>query len=108
MKTQSTREFQVYEVSEQELRIHWDITENSREESDGSTSTYWEAREVVCNTYDNRSTIIEAIISSEYSTGRELSTINNKEDSPEEYLNYQAFRVKAKALADGWLSQKNT
>ena len=43
--------------------------------------------------------LIEALIASEYSTGREFACINNKEEKPEEYAAYQAFRNAAKDIA---------
>ena len=45
------------------------------------------------------SEITEAIIASEYSTGREFACINNKEEKPEEYAAYQEFREVAKYVA---------
>jgi hypothetical protein len=105
MKTQASYEFQTYESSGQELRIHWNIEQKSKEDTDGETLTYWEADEALCNVYDNRDTLIEKIIGSVYSTAAEVATINNKDAKPQAYAEYQAFRVQAKALADGWLNK---
>jgi hypothetical protein len=99
MKTQAGYEFQTYEVSGPELRIHWDI-----QEVEGG----WEAQEALCNRYDTRDVLIEKIIGAVYSPSAEIATINNKEDKPEKYAEYQAFRTQAKALADGWIAVKDT
>jgi hypothetical protein len=97
MKTKAGYEFETYEVSGSELRIHWDI----QEVEDG-----WEAQEALCNRYDTRNVLIEKIIGAVYSPSAEIATINNKDNKPEQYAEYQAFRTLAKALADGWLNQK--
>lgn len=106
MKTYAGQSFETYQVSGQELRIHWNIEEKTKEDTDGQTTTYWEADEALCNVKDSRAKLIEAIIGSVYDTGSEIAVINNKEDKPEEYAEYQAFRVQAKALADGWLNKE--
>jgi hypothetical protein len=104
MKTQSNSPILPYEVSGMELRIHWNIEEKTKDGTDGKPYSYWEADEALCGKFDDRSTLIEAIIATEYSTGRELATINNQATDPEAYAEYQTFRAQAKALADGWLS----
>jgi hypothetical protein len=106
MKTQAGYEFQTYEPSGQELRIHWNIEQKTKEDTDGEPITYWEADEALCNVYDNRATLIEKIIGSVYSPAAEIATINNKDTKPQAYTEYQAFRVQAKALADGWLNKE--
>lgn len=105
MKTQSNYEFSTYEPSGQELRIHWNIEQKTREGLDGTLESYWEADEALCLIHDNRSSLIEKIIGSVYSAGDEIATINNQAAKPEEYADYQAFRIQAKALADGWLNK---
>lgn len=106
MKTQAGYKLQTYESSGQELRIRWNIEEKTKEDMDGVPTTYWEADEALCNVKDSRARLIEAIIGSVYDTGAEIAIINNKEDKPEEYAEYQAFRVQAKALADGWFNKE--
>jgi hypothetical protein len=101
MKIYAGREIEVYEVSGQELRIHWDIIKIIKD-----NETSWEANEAICGVSDSRSSIIEKIIGSVYSTGKEIATINNKEADPESYEEYQAFREFAKQLADGWVKEK--
>jgi hypothetical protein len=99
VKTQAGYKFQTYEVSGQELRIHWDIQE---------VENGWEAQESVCNRYDNRAALIEKIIGSMYTPAAEIATINNKDSKPEQYKAYQEFRALAKSLADGWINGDKT
>lgn len=98
MKTYAGRQFDTYEQSGRELRIHWNIIDKGEGQ--------FEASEALVDIAASRSQIIEAIISSEYSTGRELATINNRDDDQEAYAEYQAFRTLAKALADGWINRE--
>lgn len=104
MKTQANYQIQLYEVSGKELRIHWNIQQITKESIDGEAYTAWEANEALCLKTDSRSSLIEKIIGSVYSVSDEIATINNAELKPEEYAEYQAFRVQAKSLADGWLN----
>jgi hypothetical protein len=104
MKTEAGYEFQTYEASGQELRIHWNIEQKTKEMTDGEPVTYWEANEALCNVLEDRSTLIQKIIGSVYCIADEIAIINNKDSKPEEYAEYQAFRTQAKALADGWLN----
>lgn len=104
MKTQASREIQTYEPSGLEVRIHWNIEQKTRESTDGTPEVYWQADEAICEYHDTRASLIEKIIASEYTIGREFAAINNKDEDPEEYAAYQTFRAQAKELADGWLS----
>ena len=106
MKTYADKLFETYYVSGAELRIRFNIKEVQAPPVSEEPRTQWEADEAVCNVYDDRSTLIEKIIGAVYTPGAELATINNQVDKPERYAEYQAFRVQAKALADGWLAQK--
>lgn len=54
---------------------------------------------------DDIITVVASVIGAEYSAGREFAAINNREDDPESYAAYQAFRQQAKALADNWLQR---
>jgi len=105
MKTQAGYGIQPYEVSGHEVRIHWNIEQKTRQDMQGDI-VYWEANEAVCNINDSRSSLIEKIIASVYSVSSEIATINNQVNKPQEYAEYQAFRVQAKALADGWIQAK--
>ena len=106
MKTEARYELQTYEVSGQELRIHWNVEQKTKEIMDGEAVIYWEANEALCDRLDDRATLISKIIGSVYTLTDEIATINNKDSKPEEYAEYQAFRTQAKALADGWLNSK--
>ena len=102
MKTQASHEIQTYEVSEYELRIHWNIEQKTKEDMDGSTITYWEADEALCDRRDGRNQIIEKIIGSVYTVGAEIAAIQNGGQAAEDH---QALRAQAKILADGWLEK---
>ena len=103
MKTQASYEIQPYEVSGYELRIHWDIEQKTREDINGSTTTFWEANEALCDRRDSRSQIIEKIMQSVYPTlGAEIAAIQN---GGQDAQNHQALRDQAKSLADGWLQR---
>jgi hypothetical protein len=104
VKTESNYEFQTYEVSGQELRIHWNIATKTKNDMANKPVTYWEANEALCNKSDDRAALISKIIGSVYTIPDEIATINNKDSKPEDYAKYQAFRIQAKALADGWLN----
>ena len=103
MKTYAGREFDVYEPSGQELRIHWNIQEVPA--FGDAEGTQWEADEALCSIYDDRATLISKIIHSVYTLDDEIATINNQSTKPEQYEAYQAFRAQAKALADGWINR---
>ena len=105
MKTESSHELQAYEVSGQELRIHWGSEQKTRT-MDEETIVYWEANEALCSKSDNRSMLISKIIGSVYSLDDEIAIINNKDRKPQQYAQYQEFRAQAKVLADGWLNTK--
>ena len=97
MKVYSDNKLETYQVSGHELRIHWDQQQVERSDSEIA----WESNEALCNVYDDRPTLIQKIIGSELALQDEIAIINNQTDKPEAYAEYQAFRAKAKALADG-------
>ena len=105
MKVYSGTQPEVYAVSAQELRIHWNIQEIQVETMDGETETQWEANEALCHVNDTRDVLIEKIIGSVHTAGAEIALINNKDTDPEAYAQYQAFRAEAKALADEWVNR---
>ena len=103
MRTQASYEIQPYEVSGSELRVHWNIEQQTREDMDGSTVTFWQADEALCNSADNRSQLIEKIMATQYPTyGSEVAALSNGGESA---ATHQSLRVQAKTLADGWLAQ---
>jgi len=103
VKVFSNEQLPVYQVIGQTLRIHWDFEEQSILRPDETEETIFVCKEAVCNKSDDRNTLIENIIASEYSTGAELAAINN---GGEDYEKYQDFRQSAKDLADGWIAQR--
>lgn len=105
-KVYSQTELPVYQVSGDDLRIHWNSEQKTRTEMDGKITTYWEANEALCSIFDDRHILIEKIIGSVYTPGAEIANINNQTTKPDEYQEYQDFRALAKSLADGWLAQK--
>lgn len=101
MKVYSDTQLPVYQVIGQTLRIHWGSAEETKEQPDGTEVITYVCSEAICDKADGRNTIIEKIMASEYTTGAELAAINN---GGEDYDAYQAFRLQAKALADGWVN----
>lgn len=105
MKIYATRPFEVYEVSDQELRIHWNISETVKEDGDGNISIRAESDEALCFITDSRSVLIEKIIRTVYDIDTENYLINNKEENTEEYAKYQELVILSEILADGWLDK---
>jgi len=92
MKTYSKEKLEDYQVLGKILLIHWDHKETPATEE---TESGWGCEEVKVNVSDSRSTMIEKVMFSKYSTGAELAAINNGGVDKEEYL---TFRVLAKKL----------
>lgn len=105
MKTYSDNPLETYQVSGQELRIHWNQKQVEIPSGDGELKTVWESNEALCNVYDNRSILIQKIIGSVLGFADEVALVNNKDEKPDAYAEYQDFRAKAKQLADGWLAK---
>lgn len=101
MKTYSDEQLPTYQVSGQLLLIHWD-GQQVPAPSMGEPRMQWEQNEAVCNVSDARRQVISVIIGSVYDYNAEFAAIN---DGGEKYVAYQAFRVQAKALADGWFAE---
>jgi hypothetical protein len=106
MKTFANHFLETYGVNNLDLYIRWNVVERTEKTPAGETITCWEANEALCKITDDRASLIEKIIGSVYSHAAEIAIINNKETKSEEYAKYQAFRVQAKALADGWLNKE--
>ncbi len=106
MKVNASNKLATYQVLGQKLLIHWDEQIIQKEFVVGESVTMYEYNEAEAFVYDDRSQLIEKIIGSIYDTGAEIALINNKEEKPEQYAEYQAFRLKAKELADGWIAQR--
>lgn len=106
MRVYANDPFRTYEVSGQELRIHWDEQFETVEDMDGQVRTQYSALEAVCHPLDTRDVLIRKIIASVHSLEDELALINNRDDKPEEYAGYQQFRSNAKQLADEYLATR--
>lgn len=107
MKTYSSEQLPTYQVSGQELRIHWDAKEVPAPGMDDEPHTQWEQEEALCNVADSKGQIISSIIRSVYSVDAEFAAINNAEFDPEEYAEFQAFRAQARLLANGWIRRES-
>ena len=102
MKVYSSEQLPVYQVSGQELRIHWDAQEVSTSGMEDTPRTQWEQNEALCNVSDSYGQLVAKIIGSVYDYNAEFAAIN---DGGEKYAAYQAFRAQAKQLANGWLNR---
>lgn len=98
MKVYSSEQLPTYQVSGQELRIHWDAKEVPVSGMNGP-STQWEQEEALCAVADAYGQLVAKIIGAVYDYNAEFAAIN---DGGEKYAAYQAFRAQAKALALGW------
>jgi hypothetical protein len=103
VKVFSNQQLPVYQVIGQTLRVHWDFEEQSILRPDETEEAIFACKEAICDKSDDRNTLIEKIMASEYTTGAELAAINN---GGEDYETYQAFRQHAKDLANGWIAQR--
>lgn len=107
MKAYSTEPLQRFENDQfgRLIRIYWNeqMIQFPNQLHDGFITQYsYDTAEIQQG--DSRSVIIETIIASQYTTGRELATINNQDVDPDSYAEYQAFRQTAKDLADEYLA----
>jgi hypothetical protein len=100
MKVFSNTQLPIYQVSGQELRIHWDAQEVSIP-GIGELKIQWEQNEALCQTSDNYGQLVAKIIGSVYDYNAEFAAIN---DGGDKYIAYQSFRLQAKALAHGWIN----
>lgn len=109
MKVYSKTQPQTYQQENKKLAIRWNEQQVQQETGmNEQTETFWEYNEAIVDVYDTRKVIIQKIIGSVYTHDDEIALINNKEQEPEEYAEYQAFRAKAKELADGWLNGQDS
>jgi len=80
--------------------------EIERQNEAGETEKSWTCNYVLVDDQD-RDTLIDAVMSANYSRSQELALINNKDlsdDYAAEYAEYQAYRATAKAVVDEALS----
>ncbi len=94
-----------FRIEKREVRIAWNIHQETINTLDDQQETQWVYNEAVIHPLDTRDVIIRKIIASVHSLEDEIALINNQNIEPEEYAAYQAFRATAKTLADGWLSR---
>ena len=107
MKAYSATEPDVFAVSGDELRIHWDATKLTMKDMDDVEQTTWVANEALVKVHDTREKIIEKIIGSVYTIQEEIALLNNKDERPEDYGVYQTVRQTAKDLATQWVNQRD-
>lgn len=107
MKTESKDKLPTHKTFGQKLHIYFneEEIEKQMEIDSEETETFYRYDTAVAKTTDDRNTLISKIIHSRYSVDDEIATINNKEESPEEYQAYQEFRAQAKVLVDGWINK---
>jgi hypothetical protein len=97
-RTTSQIKMPAYEVSGSEVTIFWDEQTEQREDETVYSYAY-----CVVSVYDDRAAIIEKIMATQYTTGAEIAALSNGGESA---AAHEAFRTEAKALADGWLTEK--
>jgi hypothetical protein len=98
MQTISTEKLPEIETRGGMTRLNFDAKEVTKEGMNGP-ETYWECTTAVIPVGAQRDAVIQAIIGSKFSLADEIALINNQAAKPDEYNDYQAFRVKAKSLA---------
>jgi hypothetical protein len=98
MKVTSYTKLNTYEVDGNDLAIYWN--EQEHEPKENENEIYWTYDHAQAFASDSRNVLIEKIMATKYPTyGAEVAAICNGGESAAEH---EAFRVQAKALADGW------
>ena len=105
MITQSDNKIETYQVFGEVLRINFNETEIKIKNIDNTEKTAYQYDYAVSHPNAKRGDLISDIIRGKYSISNEFAVINNAQNKPEEYSSYQAFRLQAKALADGWINK---
>lgn len=103
MITQADNKLPTYQEFGEKLHVNFDEREITVNNMDGTERIAYEYTTAVSLTTASRAQLISDIIYSRYSVGAEFAAINNAQTDTEEYATYQAFRVQAKQLADGWV-----
>ena len=102
MRTYSDTSPNTYHTIGRKLFINYDIQEETRTEMSGEERPQYSYYSALCDITSSRAERIEAIIATQYSTAREIATINNQIEKPAEYAAYQELRALAKTLTDGY------
>ena len=103
MITQADNTLPTYQSFGEKLHINFDEQQIFIKDIESTERTAYQYTTAVSLCAASRDQLISDIISSKYTIGAEFAAINNKDERPESYAAYQAFRMQAKQLADGWL-----
>ena len=104
MITQADNTLPTYQSFGEKLHINFDEQQIVVKDMDGNERIAYQYTTAESLCAASRGDLINDIIKSKYTTAGEFAAINNAQDDPQEYAEYQAFRTQAKQLADGWLS----
>jgi hypothetical protein len=99
MKTVSSQKLHDVEIRGGVVRLNFDAKEVTKEGMNGP-EMYWECLTASFPEGSTREVVIQAVIGTRFSLADEIALINNQVTKPDEYAAYQAFRAKAKTLAD--------
>jgi len=103
MITQTDDKLPAYQTFGERLHINFDEQEVIVKSTDGTERLAYQYTTAVTLAAADRGALINDIIRSRYDIAAEFALINNAQDRPERYAEYQLFRTQAKQLADGWL-----
>lgn len=103
MITQSDNKLPTYQEFGEKLHVNFDEKEIEVKSIDGTIRQAYECTTAISAVYATRDQLIEDIIRSKYSLSAELAVMNNQADRQESYAIFQAVRMQAKELADGWV-----
>ena len=106
MITYSNTEPQPITIEKRQVRVTWNARQEPVNTLDGEQETQWVYNEAIFDVYDTREVIIRKIIASVHTIEDELALVNNRDEKPEEYAEYQELRTTAKSIADNWFIEK--
>lgn len=103
MKTYSPTQLETYQTMGRKLRVNFNEQIVEAKDADSIEQYKYDTAEV--DKLADRATIVEAIMQTKYPTfGSELAAIRNGGSEVEEH---ESLRIKAKSLADGWLTRES-
>ena len=105
MITQADNTLPTYQSFGEKLHINFDEQQIFIKDIEGTERAAYQYTTAVSLCAASRGDLINDIIKSKYTTAGEFAAINNAQNDPQEYAEYQAFRAQAKQLADGWLHE---